>query len=120
MPMDRKENMIGLMGLVIAGIIIGFSIGWAVRDRVALEWYEGTVIPGMAEEHNADVTALTLDFETRIAEAEDAWGLAMGSSIRSAYTSGFLEGFEYNGTDVDLVIAEATWPQLNDSSRYEP
>ncbi len=42
------------------------------------------------------------------ATAEDEWGSTIGPTIRSAYTSGFLDGLEYNGTE-----------PLNDSSRYD-
>ena len=90
------------VGLVVLGLAFSFTIGWIMgfdqRDRAALLWYEGTVIPGMEAEwqiHSQQrLEELNATWEAQFTEAEDAWGLAMGSSTRSAYESGYWDGLK--------------------------
>ena len=54
---------------------------------------------------------LNATWEAQFTEAEDAWGLAMGSSTRSAYESGYSEGY-WDGLSASLefnVTAKFPW-----------
>ena len=99
----------GIICIIII-LLAGFyaNIYAPVEIITALERQEATATA---------VSALTLEFEGKISDAEDAWGAMMGSSTRAAYGDGYSEGY---ADALNLLIAEATWPQLNDTGRYEP
>ena len=112
-----KNDQALLIVLTVAGLIalgVGYSLGWTDRDKAAYEWYELTVIPGLDAEADAHAAALTLEFERTLTDAEDAWGLAMGSSTRSAYQDGYSEGY-WDGLSASLKFnVTTTFPWITD------
>ena len=94
----KDQSLVVMIVILIVTLVVGYSLGWTERDKAAIEWYEGTVIPGMEAEwqiHSQQrLEELNATWEAQFTEAEDAWGLAMGSSTRSAYESGYWDGLK--------------------------
>ncbi len=96
---------------IILILLVGFYIvnSGQMEILTALERQEVTaaavaLTEGSLEELNAT-------WEAQFTEAEDAWGMAMGSGVRSAYEAGYSEGY-WDGLSASLkfnVTAQFPW-----------
>ena len=98
--------------------MIGFFADIYAHEKIltALEREEATaaeaaIVALTEDEWQQRLEELNATWEHKFTDAEDAWGMAMGSATRSSYEYGYSEGF-WNGLSSSLefnVTAQFPW-----------
>ncbi len=110
----------GIICIIII-LLAGFyaNIYAHVEILTALERQEATAAEAAAvalteDEWQQKLEELNATWEHKLTGAEDAWGMAMGSGVRSAYQSGYSEGY-WDGLSASLKFnVTTTFPWITD------
>ena len=112
---------------ILSSLVLGLYImGSQQREILAtLERQEATaaeaaIVALTEDEWQQRLEELNATWEHKFTDAEDAWGMAMGSATRSSYEYGYSEGF-WNGLSSSLEFnVTAQFPWIVNRTRVNP